>query len=97
MAYLPCTEGLTQVTVGPDDRMTRGWRNADVNSSPVLVGHTVWAVDAKGTLHALEAATGAAKGTVAVGAASRFATPAVSGAALIVPTLTGVTTVAITR
>ncbi len=97
VVYLPCTEGLTQLTVGPGDRMTQGWRSADVNSSPVLVGHTVWAVDRNGTLHALDAATGAAKATVAVGAASRFATPAVSGAALVVPTLTGVTAVAITR
>ncbi len=97
VAYLPCTEGLTQVTVGSDDRMAQGWRSTDVNSSPVLVGHTLWAVDRDGTLHALDAATGAARATVAVGAASRFATPAVSGTALVVPTLTGVTAVAITR
>jgi outer membrane protein assembly factor BamB len=97
VAYLPCTEGLTQFTVGADDRMTQGWRSTDVNSSPVLVGHTVWAVDTAGTLHGLDAATGTARAGVSVGAASRFATPAVSGTALVVPTLTGVTAVAITR
>ncbi len=97
VVYLPCTEGLTQFTVGADDRMTRGWRSTDVNSSPVLVGHTVWAVDPAGTLHGLDAATGAARASVSVGAASRFATPAVSGTALVVPTLTGVTAVAVTR
>jgi outer membrane protein assembly factor BamB len=97
VVYLPCSEGLTQFTVGADDRMTQGWRSADVNSSPVLVGHTVWAVDTAGTLHGLDAATGAARASVSVGAASRFATPAVSGTALVVPTLTGVTAVAITR
>jgi outer membrane protein assembly factor BamB len=97
VVYLPCTGGLTQFTVGADDRMTQGWRSAGVNSSPVLVGHTVWAVDNAGTLHGLDAATGAARATVSVGAASRFATPAVSGTALVVPTLTGVTAVAITH
>ncbi len=97
VVYLPCSEGLTQFTVGADDRITQGWRSAGVNSSPVLVGHTVWAVDTAGTLHGLEAANGAARASVPVGAASRFATPAVSGTALVVPTLTGVTAVAITR
>lgn len=96
VAYLPCTEGLTQITVGGNDRMTQGWRSADVNSSPVLVGHTVWAVDTAGTLHGLDAASGRVRATVPVGAATRFATPAVSGTALVVPTLAGVTAVAIT-
>ena len=77
--------------------MTQGWRSAAVNGSPVLVGRTVWALDRSGTLHGLDAATGAARATVAVGDTSRFATPAVSGTALVVPTLTGVTAVAITR
>ncbi len=96
MAYLPCTEGLTQVSVA-GDRMTQGWRSAAVNGSPVLVGSTVWALDSGGTLHGLDAATGAARAAVPVGATSRFATPAVSGTALVVPTLTGITAVAITR
>jgi outer membrane protein assembly factor BamB len=97
VAYLPCTEGLTQVTVAADDRMSQGWRSAAVNGSPVLVGDTVWALDRSGTLHGLDAATGTARATVAVGDTSRFATPAVSGTALVVPTLTGVTAVAIAR
>jgi hypothetical protein len=97
VAFLPCTEGLTQFVVGVDDQMTRGWRNNEVNSSPVLVGNTVWAVDTAGVLHGLQAANGAERAAVSVGAASRFATPAVSGTALVVPTLTGVTAVAITR
>jgi outer membrane protein assembly factor BamB len=97
VAYLPCTEGLTQVTVGADDRMTQGWRSAAVNGSPVLVGRTVWALDRSGTLHGLDAATGAPRAAVAVGDTSRFATPAVSGTALVVPTLTGITAVAITH
>ena len=97
VAYLPCTEGLTQFVVSGTDQMTRGWRSTEVNSSPVLVGNTVWAVDTAGALHGLQAANGAERAKVTVGATSRFATPAVSGTALVVPTLTGVTAVAITR
>jgi outer membrane protein assembly factor BamB len=97
VAYLPCTEGLTQVTVGADDRMIQGWRSDAVNGSPVLVGSTVWALNSDGILHGLDAGTGAGRATVSVGETSRFATPAMSGTALVVPTLTGVTAVAITR
>jgi hypothetical protein len=96
VAFLPCTEGLTQVTV-VGDRLAQGWRSTAVNGSPVLVGSTVWALDRSGTLHGLDAATGDPRATVAVGETSRFATPAVSGTALVVPTSTGVTAVAITR
>jgi outer membrane protein assembly factor BamB len=77
--------------------MTQGWRSGAVNGSPVVVGRTVWAVDRSGTLRGLDAATGTPRATVAVGDTSRFATPAVSGTALVVPTLAGITAVAITR
>ena len=96
VAFLPCTEGLTQITAA-GDRLAQGWRSTAVNGSPVLVGSTVWALDRSGTLHGLDAATGDPRATVAVGETSRFATPAVSGTALVVPTSTGVTAVAITR
>ena len=83
--------------MGADDRMNQGWRSAAVNGSPVLVGSTVWALGSGGVLHGLDAGTGAGRATVSVGETSRFATCAVSGTALVVPTLTGVTAVAITR
>lgn len=94
---MPCSDGLLQITIGPDDRLTRGWQARGVTGSPVLVGSTVWALDRSGTLHGLDAVTGDPRATVAVGETSRFATPAVSGTALVVPTSTGVTAVAITR
>lgn len=97
LVYLPCAEGLTQLVVGSDDQLTRGWRAAAVDGSPVLVGNTVWAVDRDGTLHGLQAADGAARAAVPVGGVARAATPAVSGTAIVVPTLTGVTAVATTR
>jgi hypothetical protein len=96
VVYLPCTEGLLQVLVGADDRMTRGWQaNAAITGSPVVVGATVWSVQPDGTLDGLDSATGRVLATVPVGAATRFATPAVSGAAMFVPTRDGVTAVAL--
>jgi hypothetical protein len=44
-------------------------------------------------LHALDPATGHSLGQVAVGATSRFATPALSGNRVLVPTLAGLAVV----
>ena len=58
---------------------------------PVVGGGRVWALDyTAGVLHALNPATGQTLGQVSVGAANRFATPAIYGNLLLVPTLTGV-------
>jgi outer membrane protein assembly factor BamB len=96
VVYLPCTEGLLQLLVGGDDRMSPGWQApAAVTGSPVVVGTTVWSVQQDGTLYALDSTTGEVRATVPVGAATRFATPAVSGASLFVPTHDGVTAVAL--
>jgi outer membrane protein assembly factor BamB len=95
VAFMPCSDGILQVTIGPDDRLTRGWQARGVTGSPVLVGSTVWALDRSGTLHGLDAASGQERVGIGVGAVSRFATPAVSGAALFIPTMTGVTAVAL--
>jgi hypothetical protein len=52
----------------------------------------VWALDyTAGVLHALDPATPSqTRGQVSVGQANRFATPAVYGNLVLVPTLTGV-------
>jgi len=51
----------------------------------------VWSLDLNaGTLHALDPRTGRSTRSVRVGAVSRFATPAVRGSDLVVPTLAGV-------
>jgi putative pyrroloquinoline-quinone-binding quinoprotein len=98
VAYLPCTSGLLQVLVGPGDRLAKGWQAPrKITGSPVVVGSTVWSVQRDGTLYALDVQGGRQLAAVPVGAASRFATPAVSGSALFVPTLAGVTAVATTR
>jgi hypothetical protein len=98
MAYLPCQSGLLQVLIGPGERLARGWQaSRNVTGSPIVVGQTVWSVQRDATLYALDARDGGVRATVPVGAATRFATPAASGSALFVPTLTGVTAVSITH
>ncbi|NMH98300.1 PQQ-binding-like beta-propeller repeat protein [Pseudonocardia acidicola] len=96
VAYLPCMTGLLQLTVGPGDRLAPGWQASDqITGSPVVVGTTVWSVQQDGTLYALDTADGHTRATVQVGEATRFATPAVSGNGLFVPTTAGVTAVSI--
>jgi outer membrane protein assembly factor BamB len=95
VAFLPCSGGLLQVRIA-EGRLARGWQApSSVSGSPVVVGTTVWSVQQDGALYGLDAATGAERAQVAVGDATRFATPAVSGGALFVPTLRGVTAVAL--
>ncbi len=75
----------------------RGWQaQGQVTGSPVVVGRTVWSVQQDGALYGLDAATGRQRALVQVGDASRFATPAASGNALLIPTLRGVTAVRLT-
>lgn len=94
VAYLPCSSGLLQVRVGADGALAKGWQApAQVAGSPVIVGSTVWTLQQDGALDGLDAATGAQRATVSVGDATRFATPAVSGNALFLPTSRGVSAV----
>ena len=60
----------------------------------MIGGGRVWALDTgAGVLHALDPATGKSVAQVTVGEANRFATPALYGADVIVPTLAGVAVV----
>jgi outer membrane protein assembly factor BamB len=96
VVYLPCVTGLWQFTVGPGDTLRPGWQAPrQINGSPVVVGTTVWSVQQNGTLTGLGATDGSSRASVQVGGTTRFATPAASGNALFVPTLTGVTGVVI--
>jgi outer membrane protein assembly factor BamB len=66
--------------------------SSQIAGSPVVGGGRVWALDQfGGALHALDPATGQTLGQVEVGETSRFATPAIYGSLVIVPTLAGVT------
>jgi hypothetical protein len=60
----------------------------------VVGGGRVWALDSgAGVLHALNPATGKSEAEVTVGKTNRFATPALHGSDVIVPTLTGIAVV----
>ncbi len=92
--FVPCTDGLRQVQVGPGVRLTLGWQApARVTGSPVVGGHTVYSLDPGGTLYALDIDSGNVRTKVSVGATSRFATPTLYQGRVLVGTLTGVVAV----
>ena len=93
-AFLPCTEGVMEVTVAPGPRLVLGWQAAPTGS-PIVGGHTVYSLDGQGVLYALDSDSGAVRASLPVGAVSRFATPAVFGRALFIGTMAGVTAVQI--
>jgi outer membrane protein assembly factor BamB len=95
VVYLPCTDGVRAVRVDGSGHLHVLWHaSASITGSPVIGGGRVWALDTgAGVLHALDRATGRSVGQVSVGVANRFATPALYGADVIVPTLAGIAVV----
>jgi hypothetical protein len=68
--------------------------HASSPGSPVIGGGRVWSLDpGAGVLHGLSLKTGHSLEQVDVGATSRFATPALYGHRVYVPTLAGLTVV----
>jgi outer membrane protein assembly factor BamB len=95
VVYVPCTDGVRAVRIDSAGRMHVVWRaGANIAGSPVVGGGRVWALDTgAGRLYALNPTTGATVNSVSVGSVSRFATPAIYGRDLQIPTLSGVTVV----
>lgn len=95
--YIPCTDGLRQVTVTGGSQIAVGWHApGQVTGSPVVGGQTVYSLDPSGTaLYALDANTGAVRASVSVGATSRFATPTLWHGYIYVGTLSGVVAVVV--
>ncbi|HEY6408490.1 MAG TPA: PQQ-binding-like beta-propeller repeat protein, partial [Ktedonobacteraceae bacterium] len=94
--FVPCTDGLLEVIVGPGTHLTLGWHApGQINGSPIVVGHTVYSLNKNGTLYALNSDNGAVIATQFVGATSRFATPTYSSGQVYVGTLTGIVAVTI--
>ncbi|HEY3977253.1 MAG TPA: PQQ-binding-like beta-propeller repeat protein [Streptosporangiaceae bacterium] len=95
VVYLPCTDGVRAAAVDGSGRLHVLWHaSASITGSPVIGGGRIWALDTgAGVLHALDPATGRSVGQVSVGVANRFATPALYGADVIVPTLAGIAVV----
>jgi outer membrane protein assembly factor BamB len=92
VVYLPCADGVRAVRVEGTGKLHVRWHaSGSIAGSPVVGGGRVWALDqAGGVLHALDPATGQTREQVPVGETSRFATPAIYGRLVLVPTLTGV-------
>lgn len=97
VVYLPCTDGgVGAVRVSDAGKLSVLWRaqSEAIAGSPVVGGGRVWALAQEdGVLHALDPRTGKTRERVDVGTTSRFATPAITGADVIVPTLSGITVV----
>jgi hypothetical protein len=93
--YTPCTDGVRKVTITSKGKISKVWHAAsNITGAPVLGGGRIWSLDPKGgTLYEINPTTGATTHSVSVGATSRFATPAIAGKMLIVPTLSGVSLV----
>ena len=95
VVYLPCTGGVRAVRVDGVGKLHVLWHTSgSITGSPVFGGGRIWALDTTaGVLHALDPSTGKSLGQVDVGAANRFATPALYGADVIIPTLAGIAVV----
>ncbi|HEX2904085.1 MAG TPA: PQQ-binding-like beta-propeller repeat protein [Jatrophihabitans sp.] len=89
--FVPCTDGIRAVRIDATGTAQVLWRaDSDVTGSPVVGGGRVYAISsAKGRLYALDPVSGRVREEVAIGPVSRFATPAISGDRLYLPTLTG--------
>jgi outer membrane protein assembly factor BamB len=91
VVYLPCVDGVRAVRVDNQGKLTVLWHAAgSINGSPVIGGGRIWVLAPRsGVLHALNPLTGRSLAHINVGQANRFATPALYGSDVIVPTLGG--------
>jgi hypothetical protein len=94
--YVPCTDGVRAVRIDTRGRMHVVWKtSSSIAGSPVVGGGRVWSLDpSAGVLHELNQRTGQPMAAVRVGATTRFATPAIAGSNLLVPTESGLVVVA---
>jgi len=93
IVYAPCTDGVRRINTTATQPL--GWKApSNLTGSPVVGGGAVFVLDPSGgTLSALSESTGRLISRVPVGVTTRFATPALSGSMLFVPTQTGISAV----
>ncbi len=91
--FLPCVDGLRQVSVDASGRIHQGWHASDsITGSPIVGGHTVYSLS-DGMIYALNMNNGQVVTSLNVGQANRFATPTIAGNSLFIGTLEGITAV----
>lgn len=89
--YVPCSDGLRQVNIGPGATMQVGWHAMpSIAGSPVIGGNTVYSISGSTTLYALDSHTGAPRAQVAIDEVPHFATPALSGRQIFIGTTKGI-------
>ena len=95
--FVPCTEGIREVSVGSDGTLTLGWQApGQITGSPVVGGHTVYSLDVNsGTLYALDSTNGSERSHISIGQTPRFNTPTLSDNQIFVGTMSGVVAVAV--
>ncbi len=93
--YLPCTNGLTRVSVGSNGRFTKLWTASGFPGSPVAGVGALYTL-ANGNLYALSGSSGQQLGSIAVGTTTRFATPALAGNKVYVGTTNSLVAVNVT-
>ncbi len=93
--FVPCTNGLLQITVDTRGHMHQGWQaSADIVGSPIVGGHTVYSFS-HGVMYALDMNSGQLVTSLDVGMANCFATPTISGTSMFIGTLSGITAISI--
>ena len=93
--FVPCTNGLLQITVDTRGHMHQGWQaSAEIVGSPIVGGHTVYSFS-HGVMYALDMNSGQLVTSLDVGMANRFATPTISGTSMFIGTLSGITAISI--
>ena len=92
--YVPCSGSLREVQVGTNGSLTPGWQSGAAGGPPVIGGGAVWSVNTgSGTLVALDPATGATLGSIAVGAVPHFVSPTLWQDRIMVGTTAGISSV----
>ncbi|HKV59021.1 MAG TPA: PQQ-binding-like beta-propeller repeat protein, partial [Ktedonobacteraceae bacterium] len=93
--FIPCTEGVRQVSVDANGKMHLGWQaSGSIFGSPIVGGHTVYSISSD-TLYALNMDSGQVVTSLNVGQMNRFATPTIAGSNVFIGTMTGITAIKI--
>ncbi|MGH9301971.1 MAG: PQQ-binding-like beta-propeller repeat protein, partial [Acidimicrobiales bacterium] len=86
MIFVPCSQGLYALRLGPGPGFAVAWKQVGWQPGPMVVAaSTVWALDPQaGVLIGLDAASGREMARLQVGRASRWSAPAAAGGVIVI-------------